>query len=87
MDFWAKHPDSETPLKVWFKIVKASRFRSFSHLREAFKSADKVGDKVVFNIGGNKYRLITVVHFEYAKVYVRYVLTHEQYDKGAWQYA
>ncbi len=85
-DFWEKHPDSETPLKIWFKIVKASRYASFNHLRETFKTADKVKDKIVFNIGGNKYRLVTVVHFNYGRVYVRHVLTHREYDRGGWEH-
>ncbi len=83
-DFWSKYPDSEIPLKAWFRIIKGSRYKSFNHLRETFRTADKVQDRVVFNIGGNKYRLITVVHFDSSKIYIRCVLTHEQYDKGAW---
>ncbi len=84
-EFWEKHPDSEMPLKTWFKIIKCSRYRSFSHLRETFKTADKVGHKIVFNIAGNKYRLITIVHFQYAKVYIRYIMTHREYDRGVWR--
>ena len=84
-DFWDNHPDSETPLKAWFKIVGATKYETFSHLKETFRSIDKVGDKVVFNIGGNKYRLITVIHFKYGKVYIRHVLTHKEYDKGEWK--
>ena len=84
-DFWDDHPDSETPLKAWFKIVGATKYETFSQLKETFRSADKVGDKVVFNIGGNKYRLITVIHFKYGKVYIRHVLTHKEYDKEEWK--
>ncbi len=86
-DFWEKHPDSEKPLKTWFKIVNGSKYRSFNHIRETFKTADKVNNKIVFNIAGNKYRLITVIHFHYGKVYVRYVMTHREYDKGGWAHA
>ena len=85
-DFWEEYPDSETPLLTWFKIVKASKFVSFNHLRATFKMADKVGDKIVFNIGGNKFRLVTVIHFSCGRVYVRHVLTHEAYDKGDWKH-
>lgn len=84
-DFWEQHPESRKPLEVWFKIVRSSRYRSFHELRTAFPKADKVGDHVVFDIGGNKYRLITVIHFNRFKVYVRHVLTHEEYDKGGWK--
>lgn len=60
-------------------------FRTFNELRVAFPSADKVGDWIVFNIGGNKYRLITSIHFNRGKVYIRHVLTHQEYDQGTWK--
>ncbi len=85
-DFWDEYPDSEVPLLTWFKIVRASKYVSFNQLRLTFKTADKVGDKIVFNIGGNKYRLVTVIHFNHGRVYVRYVLTHQEYDKGGWRH-
>ena len=62
-----------------------SEFDSFDALRAAFPSADKVGDLIVFNIGGNKYRLITSIHFNRGKVYIRHVLTHRDYDRGTWK--
>ena len=84
-DFWEQYPDSESPLSRWFKIVEQTTFTSFDELRLTFPSADKVGDLVVFNIGGNKYRLIASIHFNRGKVYVRHILTHREYDKGAWK--
>jgi mRNA interferase HigB len=60
-------------------------FGSFAELRETFPSADMVGDLTVFNIGGNKYRLIASIHFKRHKVYVRHVLTHAEYDQGDWK--
>ena len=83
--FWEKYPDSKTALARWFKIVERSNYQSFNQLRETFPSADKVGKWIVFNIGGNKYRLITVIHFQRGKIYVRYVLTHQEYEKGEWK--
>ncbi len=83
--FWEKHPDSEGPLSRWFKAVKNSAFSSFSDLRSTFPTADKVGDLIVFDIGGNKYRLIASVHFNRGKVYIRHVLTHSEYDRGTWK--
>ena len=82
--FWEEYPDSGDPLKAWYKIIKATRYQSYSHLKATFRSVDKVGNKYVFNIGGNKYRLITAIHFNTARVYVRAVLTHEEYDNGGW---
>lgn len=83
--FWSKHPPSRVALSRWFKIVKKTNFESFGDLRATFPSADKVGDLIVFNIGGNKYRLIASVHFNRGKIYVRHVLTHSEYDKGDWK--
>ena len=83
--FWERHPDSKAPLVRWFQSVRRTRFASFDELRKAFPSADKVNDLVVFNIAGNKYRLIASVHFNRGKLYVRHVLTHQQYDRGAWK--
>ena len=82
--FWAQYPDSKMPLNRWFKIMRQTQFSSFTALRRAFPSADKVGDFVVFNIAGNKYRLITSIHFNRGKVYIRHVLTHQAYDRGEW---
>ena len=84
-EFWGKHPDSETSLSRWFKAVKNSEFSNFSDLRSAFPNADKVENLIVFDIGGNKYRLIASVHFNRGKVYVRHVLTHSEYDRGKWK--
>jgi mRNA interferase HigB len=65
--------------------MQTTNFRSVDELRATFPSADVVGDLIVFNIGGNKYRLIASIHFNRGKVYVRHVLTHREYDRGAWK--
>ncbi|GAB4419602.1 MAG: type II toxin-antitoxin system toxin HigB [Anaerolineales bacterium] len=83
--FWEKHPDSQTSLLRWFKIVQKTDFDSFAALRRVFPSADKVEQWIVFNIGGNEYRLIASAHFNRHKVYVRHVLTHAEYDRGDWK--
>ena len=84
-EFWDRYPDSQTPLRRWFKLITKNSFASFTELRAVFPSVDLVGDLTVFNIGGNKYRLITAIHFNRGKVYVRRVLTHEEYDRGGWR--
>jgi mRNA interferase HigB len=83
--FWIRYPDSRNPLFRWFKIMQKNDFSSFNELRQTFPTADKVGDFIVFNISGNKYRLIASIHFNRNKVYIRHVLTHPEYDKGAWR--
>lgn len=84
--FWEKHPDSESSLTRWYKAMTTNTFRGFNELRETFSTADKVEDLIVFNISGNKYRLVASIHFNRGKVYVRHVLTHAEYDKGAWKH-
>lgn len=83
--FWEKHPESEQPLRRWFKIVSTTNYESFASLRETFPSADLVDDLVVFNLGGNKFRLVASVHFNRRKVYIRHVLTHAEYSSGVWK--
>ena len=83
--FGERHPDSINPLSRWFKIMEKNDFGSVNELRYTFPTADKVGDFIVFNIGGNKYRLIASIHFNRHKVYIRHILTHPEYDRGAWK--
>ncbi|MFL9874721.1 type II toxin-antitoxin system HigB family toxin [Paraburkholderia megapolitana] len=81
VDFSVKHPDAGIPLQIWRKTVEAVFFANFADLKRAFNTVDKVGDLYVFNIGGNKFRLIAAVHFNVQKLYVRHVFTHKEYDK------
>lgn len=83
--FWQKHPDSKTALERWIKIIEKNNFDSFNQLRATFPSADLVGNLTVFNIGGNKYRLIAAIHFNRHKVYIRQILTHAEYDQNNWK--
>lgn len=83
--FWEQHPGSEPALSRWFIVKQRHNFESFDALRATFPTADKVGDLIMFNIGGNNYRLITSIHFNRGKVYIRHVLTHREYDRGAWR--
>lgn len=78
-------PDAGPPLQAWRKIVEASRFSGFADLKAGFRSVDKVDDFYVFNIGGNKYRLVVAIHFDRQLVFVRAVMTHSKYDKGRWK--
>ncbi len=84
-DFTNKHPDAKSALQHWYKQVKGKDFNSFSELRETFRSADQAGNLTVFNIGGNKFRLIAAIHYNRRKVYIRAVLTHREYDEGKWK--
>ena len=83
-DFWQRHPDSEQPLRRWHKVITTRDFGNFAELRQTFPSADLVDDLTVFNIGGNKFRVVASIHFNRRKVYVRHVLTHAEYDQENW---
>ena len=83
--FWSREPDSKRPLQVWYSICSKTDFDNFAQLKQSFRSVDKVGKFVVFDIGGNKYRLVAHVHFNTAKIYIRAVLTHAEYDKDYWK--
>lgn len=84
-EFAQVHADAEAPLQAWRKLIEKASYRNFAELRGCFASADKIGDRMVFNIGGNKYRLIAVVLFSVQQVFVKAVLTHADYDKGEWK--
>ena len=71
-EFWRIYPDSRAPLTRWHKIMQQTDFAIFNDLRNTFPSVDKVGDLFVFNIGGNKYRLIASIHFNRKKIYIRH---------------
>jgi mRNA interferase HigB len=85
--FWnsPEHPDAEPSLKAWHQTVKSCDWTCFADVRKTYSTADSVGGKVVFDIGGNKYRLIAVIDYEGHKVFVRHVLDHKEYDKGRWK--
>ena len=85
LEFAAKHPECGTALESWYRIVKHTRFNSFAELRQTFPSADQVGNLTVFNIGGNKARLIAAIHYNTSRIYIRQVLTHKDYDRGTWK--
>lgn len=83
--FKRKHAQSRKPLDNWTKVVERTDFGNFIELRKTFPSADQVGAKTVFNIGGNKYRCIVVVTYSIRQMIVTHVLTHEEYDAGGWK--
>ena len=85
LEFATKHPDCSAALESWYRIVKHTDFNTFTELRRTFPSADQVGKLTVFNIGGNKARLIAAIHYNTHRIYIRHVLTHHEYDRGFWR--
>lgn len=84
-DFARAHPDARVSLQHWLTIVRKTDYVSFADLRRTFPSADQVDRFTVFNIGGNKFRLIAAIHYNRNKLYIRHILTHTEYDRGTWR--
>src|SRR5882724_13212493 len=84
-EFAAKHPNTKSALARWYAIMRKSRFLNFAQLRETFPHADQVEKFTVFNIGGNKVRLIAALHYNRNKIYIRRGLTHQEYNVGKWR--
>ena len=79
--FWERHPRAETPLRTWFALVSAADWATPADIRAAFGSVDFVGDnRAIFDIGGNKYRLVVRISYEYRRVLIKFVGTHAEYD-------
>lgn len=81
----AVHAECMTALDHWHRLTKRANWRNFAELKACFPAIDKVGDKFVFDIGGDQLRLIAAIHFNAGRVFVRAVPTHREYDKGAWK--
>lgn len=83
-EFWSQpgRGDAEQPLRAWVHIVKAAAWARPIDVKQMFRSADILrGGRVVFNIGGNKYRLVAAIHYRGQRVYIRFIGTHKEYDK------
>lgn len=79
-DFWLKHPSAEGVLREWHTVVENIDFRDFNHVRSVFNSADYVPPYIVFDVGGNNFRLVVIVRYRFKKVFVHRVMTHRDYD-------
>jgi mRNA interferase HigB len=83
--FGEKHPAARVALDRWYRVAKRSTWSSFAQVRESFNSADFLAPFVVFDIGGNKYRLIAEMNFGRRVLFIRHIMTHKEYMKGAWK--
>ena len=80
-----KYPEANNALDGWYRVMKKNQFDNFAQLKRSFNSVDKIENFYVFDIGGNKIRLISNIHFNRQKIYIRYILNHKEYDKGHWK--
>ena len=84
-EFFSNHRDAEGSLTAWYKVTKKANWQNLAELKSTYPSADLVGRYVVFNIGGNKYRLIARIVYRSRTIFVVAVMTHEEYDLGKWK--
>lgn len=84
-EFAALRPSAEAPLQAFRLLVEKGHYPHFAALSTTFRGVDKVGERYVFNIGGNKYRLIAAIAFAPQLLWIKAVLTHADYDEGDWK--
>ena len=80
----AKHPDATVAIQDWFDAASAAEWRNLEDVRQTYPATDMVGMLAIFNIKGNRYRLIVRMAF-HQRVYIKEFLTHAEYTKGAWK--
>jgi mRNA interferase HigB len=83
--FWRLHPDAKPSLESWYAVVRRAKWKTPADMKQLYANADLLGRRTIFNIAGNKYRLIARVNYQTQCVFVLYLLTHAEYDKGAWK--
>ena len=81
VEFAAAHPGSDRQLQTWRRLLESTEVADFAALRALMNSVDKAGDFFVFDVGGNKYRIVAAIHFNRGMLFVRHVFTHAQYDR------
>lgn len=85
VQFWERHPDAKASLESWYAVVRRATWKTPAEMKQVDGNADLVGRRTVFNIAGNKYRLIARVNYQTQRVLVLYLLTHPEYDRGDWK--
>ena len=80
--FWQSHPDAENPLKNWYHEAKKARWTSPQEVKNMYRNASVIADnRIVFNVAGNKYRLIVKFNYEFGIAYIRFIGSHKKYDQ------
>ena len=85
VEFSRTRPRAAEPLDNWYRRARRATWNSLAEVRTDYPHADLVGQCIVFNVGGNKYRLIVKIKFPKKTIFIRFVLTHEEYNKGGWR--
>ena len=81
-DFWRKHSDAEQPIRAWYTEVKKADWQKSADVIKFYRTASILkNNRVVFNIKGNDYRLVTAINYDFNIVYIRFIGIHKEYDK------
>lgn len=81
-DFWRRHADAEDPLRIWYRQARRADWRSPADVRALYSSASIIpGNRVVFNIKGNDYRLVVSIDYPHRTIFIRFIGTHSEYDR------
>lgn len=84
-EFWRERPEAENAMRAWIKTTRLAEWHSFSDVRKTYNHTDVYRGCVVFDVGGNKYRVIVKIAYGISVVFIRTVLTHREYDEKKWQ--
>jgi mRNA interferase HigB len=81
-EFWERHPEAQQVLRAWYADVKQADWKSPADIKRVYRHASFLAhNRVVFNIKGNTYRLVVTINYEFSLVYIRFVGTHQEYDR------
>ena len=80
--FWECHADAQPALRAWYQEARAATWKSFQDIKQCHRSADCLpGNRVVFDLNGNRYRMVVRIHYNAGRIYIRFIGTHAEYDK------
>ena len=85
MEAERQHPELNGALDAWFRIAKRAKWTCLNDIRKTWRDTDQVDGKTVFNVKGNKFRLIAGINYQSQTIYIKHVLTHAEYDKEEWK--
>jgi mRNA interferase HigB len=83
--FCEVHPQARSAMDYWYRVAKQATWSSFAEVKQSFNTADFVAPHVVFDIGGNKYRLVAEINFMRRVLFIRHIMTHKEYVNGTWK--